>query len=106
INAGGSANLNLQTIATNTGTFTNQILVRAATLDPFLADNASFRGILLTNFSNDTPVTDVAINTNRPPVLTTPADRIVHAGSLVLVTNTATDADATNTLSFNLEPGT
>lgn len=49
----------------------------------------------------------VTVNeTNRAPVLTAIANRVVHAGTLVLFTNTATDADLpTNVLSFSLDAG-
>lgn len=43
---------------------------------------------------------------NQPPVLTSISNRIVHAGTLVLFTNSATDADLpANILSFSLEAG-
>lgn len=45
------------------------------------------------------------LESNRPPVLASIADRSVHAGNLVLVTNWATDPDIpTNTLTFSLDP--
>jgi hypothetical protein len=44
--------------------------------------------------------------TNHAPVLAGIADRIVHAGSLVVVTNAALDEDApANVLTFSLDPG-
>lgn len=44
--------------------------------------------------------------TNQAPVLATITNRIVHAGTLIVLTNTATDADLpTNTLSFSLDVG-
>lgn len=43
---------------------------------------------------------------NQPPALAAISDRTIHAGSLVSITNTATDADLpANVLSFALEPG-
>lgn len=46
------------------------------------------------------------LETNQAPVLAAIADRVVHAGTLVVITNTASDADLpTNRLSFSLEAG-
>lgn len=62
--------------------------------------------------NNLPPVSDaktfqVTVNeTNQAPVLAAIANRVVHAGTLVQFTNTATDADLpANGLSFTLEPG-
>jgi hypothetical protein len=49
--------------------------------------------------------TVTVLESNRPPVLAGIADRIVHAGSLVVVSNWATDTDIpANTLTFSLDP--
>jgi len=50
--------------------------------------------------------TVMVTETNQAPVLATISNRIVHVGTVVLVTNNASDADLpTNTLSFSLDPG-
>ena len=50
--------------------------------------------------------TVTVLKTNHAPVLVVVADKIVHAGSLVLLTNTATDSDLpANALTFSLDPG-
>lgn len=46
------------------------------------------------------------LESNQAPVLAAIADRIVHAGTLVMFTNFASDVDQpTNNLSFSLDPG-
>jgi hypothetical protein len=40
---------------------------------------------------------------NHPPVLLPIADRTVHAGSVIVLTNSASDPDAADTLSFSLD---
>jgi hypothetical protein len=56
---------------------------------------------------SDAKVFQVTVNeTNQPPVLATITNRIVHAGTLVVFTNTATDLDLpTNALGFSLDVG-
>jgi hypothetical protein len=50
--------------------------------------------------------TVIVIETNSAPTLASIADRMVHAGTSVVVSNSATDADLpTNTLSFSLGAG-
>ena len=57
--------------------------------------------------TSDAKTFQVTVNeTNQAPVLAAIANRTVHAGTLVLFTNTATDDDLpANNLSFSLEPG-
>ncbi len=56
---------------------------------------------------SDAKIFQVNVNeTNQAPVLGSITNRIVHAGTLVLFTNTATDADLpTNNLGFSLDAG-
>ena len=50
--------------------------------------------------------TIIVLVSNQPPVLASVADRIIHAGTTLVITNTASDADVpTNTLTFNLDIG-
>jgi hypothetical protein len=42
--------------------------------------------------------------TNRPPILSAISNRVIHAGSLLVITNTATDPD-TNALTYSLDLG-
>ncbi len=57
--------------------------------------------------ASDAKVFQVTVNeTNQAPLLATITNRVVHAGTLVLFTNTATDADLpTNSLGFSLDVG-
>lgn len=57
--------------------------------------------------ASDAKVFQVTVNeTNQAPILTAISNRVVHAGMLVLFTNTANDADQpTNTLNFSLDIG-
>jgi len=72
------------------GPGTNQITV-------FVADNSTPPLISAQTFSV------VVLESNEPPVLAPVADRMVHAGMTVTVTNSATDPDIpTNTLTFSL----
>jgi len=49
----------------------------------------------------------IVLETNTPPLLDEVANRIVHAGSLIQFTNSASDADLpSNTLTFSLLAGT
>ena len=56
---------------------------------------------------SDAKTFQVTVNeTNQAPVLAAITNRVVHAGTLVLFTNTATDADLpTNSLGFSLDVG-
>ena len=56
---------------------------------------------------SDAKIFQVTVNeTNQAPVLAAITDRVVHAGTLVAITNTATDADLpTNSLGFSLDVG-
>ncbi len=57
--------------------------------------------------ASDAKIFQVTVNeTNQAPVLAAITNRVVHAGTLVLFTNTATDADLpTNLLGFSLDVG-
>ena len=56
---------------------------------------------------SDAKTFQVTVNeTNQAPVLAAITNRVVHAGTLVAITNTATDADLpTNSLGFSLDVG-
>ena len=105
INPGEAVNLTIQTLASGVGSFTNQVMAGAITLDPDLSNNASFLNLVVDDPTSQISTQYSAFATNTAPRLMPIPDRIVHAGSLVLVTNIATDADATNTFAFTLEPG-
>src|SRR5207249_1051458 len=48
----------------------------------------------------------IVLESNRPPTLAPIADRTLHAGMTLIITNTATDPDLpANTLTFSLDPG-
>jgi hypothetical protein len=42
---------------------------------------------------------------NAPPVLAAISNRVIHAGMALVISNSATDADAAQTLTFSLDPG-
>ncbi len=48
---------------------------------------------------------NIVISTNTPPVLTPIVNRMVHAGSVIQFTNTATDAESPGNLTFSLLSG-
>jgi hypothetical protein len=56
---------------------------------------------------SDTQTFTVTVNeVNTAPVLAAIANRVIHAGSTLVLTNTATDSDLpANTLTFSLDPG-
>ena len=63
--------------------------------------NGAYAGYITTQ-----SFTVTVLESNLPPVLTPVADRVVHAGMVVIITNTATDPDLpANVLSFDLQPG-
>ncbi len=91
--SGASANLQVMGKADSAGTTTNRAWVSTISSDPIANNNflsliAAANGIV-----------------NQPPELAPIADRIVHAGSMLSLTNAASDPDVpTNTLSFSLLP--
>jgi len=105
INPGETISLTIQTLATTAGVLTNQILAGAITFDPNLSNNVAFGYLAVNDPSSQVATQHVASVTNTAPLLLPIPDLIVHAGSLVLVTNIVTDTDATNALAFTLEPG-
>jgi GH43 family beta-xylosidase len=48
------------------------------------------------------PGSEIAALANRPPILSPVADRVMGAGQTLVITNTAADPDAGQTLTFNL----
>jgi uncharacterized repeat protein (TIGR01451 family) len=105
INPGEAVTLTIQTLASAVGSFTNQVLAGAITLDPDRSNNVSFLNLVVDDPTSQISTQYLAFATNTAPRLMPIPDRTVHAGSLVLVTNIATDADVTNTLAFTLESG-
>lgn len=96
---GGSATLILQTVATAAGTLTNRVSVGGLTPDPQPADNVA----TLTLVIDSGPGGTGASGTNAPLRLAAIADRTVHAGSLVTVSNAVTGA--TSGVTFSLAAG-
>ena len=98
---GATASINIQTVATIAGTFTNQAFTTSTTPDPVAANNLALTFISVTN-----PPAQLHGSTNSAPLLAAIANRTVHAGSLVVISNIASDADMpTNTLTYNLTSG-
>jgi uncharacterized repeat protein (TIGR01451 family) len=101
LNHGASAVLTIETVAAVEGTFTNYLSALGLTPDPQLFDNSSTLTIVV---SNATSGGEGVPPTNTVPRLANIADRIVHAGSLVVVTNAVVGL-ATNVVAFNLAVG-
>ena len=98
---GATASINIQAAAIAADTFTNEALAISSTPDPVPSNNLAFTIISVTNSSTTPPET-----TNSAPILTGIANRTVHAGSLVVISNTASDTDLpANNLTFSLGPG-
>ncbi len=106
LNQGSTAVLTVETVAAAAGTFTNYLSAASLTPDPQLTNNYFPLIITVTNFSTGSTNTggEVAPNTNGGPQLALIANRIVHSGSVVVVTNSVAGGP-TNTLTFNLEAG-
>lgn len=98
---GASATLMIQTVAVAAGNFTNYSSVGSLTPDLQLDDNLRALMIVASNvLTLSTNEGDVSL-TNFASHLASIADRTVHAGSLVVVTNSV--VGATNALSFSLD---
>lgn len=100
---GASATLNVEVLGTNANLFTHHAAVSSATPDPDLANNIALVSITLTNAASS-PQPQVVTNT--PPSLAAIANRLVHAGRMITITNLAHDADEpANVLTFSLGQG-
>lgn len=98
---GATASINIQAAAIVANTFTNQALATSSTADPVSSNNLALTLISVTNSSTTQPAT-----TNSAPILASIANRTIHAGSFVVISNTASDADLpANTLTFSLASG-
>ncbi|MFO1512656.1 MAG: S8 family serine peptidase [Verrucomicrobiota bacterium] len=106
LDKGATAVLTIETVAASAGTFTNYLSAVGLTPDPQLADNLSSLIITVTNTSAGSTNTggEVSPTTNSAPQLVAVANRIVHSGSLVVVTNSLVGTP-TNTLTFSLDGG-
>ena len=104
---GDTATLNIQAAAIAADTFTNQSLVSSSTPDPVPANNLALTLVSVTNNASETPgATNTVSATNSAPILINIASRTVHAGSLIIVSNFASDADLpANNLTFSLASG-
>ena len=104
---GATASINIQTTAIAADTFTNQSLVSSSTPDPVPANNLALTLVSVTNNASETPgATNTVSATNSAPILINIASRTVHAGSLIIVSNFASDADLpANNLTYSLASG-
>jgi len=109
LNAGATASVTLQAIAPLAGSFTSLATVASGTADPLLVNNVAEEMLFV---QSEPPGSGIITNlitqvgSNTPPWLAPLADRVIHAGTLLLITNLASDVDVpTNTLTFSLEPG-
>jgi hypothetical protein len=94
---------------TNTGAFrwtpteaqggmTNLFTIRVVDFNPFSVNTQ--------HLSDVKTFTVVVLKSNSPPVLAPIANRTIHAGATLVITNSATDSDIpTNTLAFSLDSG-
>lgn len=94
---GATALLTIHTVASSEGTFTNHLSAGGLTPDPQLSNNSSSMTIIVNLAGGGS-------GTNTPMQLMNIADRIVHAGSLVVVTNSVSGSP-TNAISFSLDAG-
>lgn len=110
LNPGATASVTLQAIPSIAGVFTNLATVQSGTADSVSANNATAETFfvrseppgsgIITNFITQ------PVASNTAPVLGAVADRVIHAGTLVLFTNVASDADVpANTLTFSFDNG-
>lgn len=97
-----TATLTIQGKLLLAGTFNNQCVISSVTTDTNPTNNTSATVIAAWKSIGSTLVTA----TNTPPILTAISSHVVHAGSLVQFTNTATDLETpAGNLIFNLLPG-
>jgi len=101
LDAGASATLVIETVAAAEGTFTNSTSAASLTFDPQLADNASTLTIVVSRFIS--PGGEGGPDINETPRLVKVPDCAVHAGSLVVITNSV--VGSTNSLTYSLDPG-
>jgi uncharacterized repeat protein (TIGR01451 family) len=110
LNAGATASMTLQAITPIAGVFTNCATVKSGTVDSVATNNTSTETLfvrsepsssgIITNFISQPVVS------NTPPVLAAVANRVIHAGTLLQITNAASDADVpVNLLTFSLDNG-
>jgi uncharacterized repeat protein (TIGR01451 family) len=100
LNPGASATLVIHALALTEGAFTNSISASSLTPDSQISDNSSALTIVVRRF--------VAPGEGDPEIDGTPRlmnipDRTVHAGSLVVVTNSV--VGSTNALTYSLDAG-
>ncbi len=107
LQSGATASINIQATAIADDTFTNQVIASSITPDPVSSNNLALTLISVTNRSHTQPApTNSLIATNSAPLLSVIANRTVHAGSWVVISNAASDSDLpANTLTFSLAPG-
>ncbi len=103
LNPGAVATLTIETIGATEGTFTNQLAAHSLTPDLQLLNNASSSCLTISNAFIVVDPGDGGQTTNQPPHLLDLADWVVHAGSLVVVTNQVVGTN--QSVSFSLATG-
>ena len=103
LNPGAMATLTIQAIGTTEGTFTNQLSARSLTPDLQLTDNTFSSHLAISNAFIVVDPGEGGNTTNQPSRLMDLADRVVHAGSLVVVTNKVVGTNLV--ISFSLAAG-
>ncbi len=108
-NPGVIATATLQGVTPVAGNYTNYATIESGTADSSPANNTSALALYVANDASGSGITNFInppVGSNSAPLLATVADRVIHAGTLVLITNVASDADVpVNTLIFSLDDG-
>lgn len=109
LDSGAHASVVLQAISPMAGVFTNLVTLGSGTPDIAPANNASAATLFVGNDPSGGGITNFInqpVASNTAPLITAVADRVIHAGALVLFTNVASDTDVpVNTLTFSLDAG-
>ncbi len=110
LDSGATASVTLQALTPIAGVFTNVARVTSVTSDSASLNNISAATLTVatdsTGSGNITNFITQPVTSNTAPVLAVVADRIIHAGSRVLITNVVSDTDIpANTFTFVLDNG-
>jgi uncharacterized repeat protein (TIGR01451 family) len=97
---GANASLTVELVGASANTFTNQVTATSTTPDTNISNNFAMASIVVMN------IPEPLIATNTPPSLAEIAGRVVHAGRMLVITNSAFDSDVpANNLTFSLGQG-
>lgn len=110
LDSGATASVTLSAMTPIAGVFTNWASVRGGRTESTSTINATAETLFVGSEPPGSSVNTNFINqpgaSNTAPVLATVVDRVIHAGTLMLITNMASDADVpANALTFSLASG-